>query len=1245
MSHLPELRSLVERFAWASTPVGASADWPQSLRTALGIWMSSRFPMIIFWGPELIQFYNDAYVPILGPRHPAALGQRAEDCWPDIWSSVGPMLHGVLETGEATWSENALLPLERDGRPAECYFTFSYSPIFEAGRVAGIFTAVTETTEIVLRERHVRERAEALAELDTAKTRFFNNVSHEFRTPLTLMLGPLETLAGEVERGQLPLVDIARRNALRLLKLVNTLLDFSRIESGRHEASFVATDLSAATSELASMFRSSLERAGLTLTIATELDRPVFVDRAMWEKIVLNLLSNALKFTLHGTIRVELVARNGLAELAVSDTGVGIAAEELPRIFDRFQQVRQSQSRTHEGSGIGLALVKELVQIHKGSIDVESEVGRGTTFRVRLPFGSDHLDPAQIVHDASNGHVRSIDQFVAELDATIGPPGLEAPSPRGSVNPARRARILLADDNRDLRDYIAQTLSSAHDVVTVENGTAALAAARAGSFDLILSDVMMPEMDGFELLAAIRSDERLAAVPFIFVSARAGEESAIEGLRHGADDYLVKPFTNDQLLARVNAALRSARRHEAHYAELSSRRWFERQGDSATNDVAFRAFANQLPIPIWQQDAFGAISFTNTAWHKLLRLPRDPVSHTAEAWQRIVHPDDFGKMIELMTTAIPSRAAYKVAYRLRASDADGDSYRWYDANAIPQFDERGEFMGWIGSIIDVHDAYLREEAERTLRHAAAERERDLRALSEGLPTIVWTAGPDGRGLYFNQRLREYTGLSPEEAFGGGWLQVVHPDDVPATVARWQQALATGEPYEATYRLRLRDGSYRWFHAQGVCVRDSAGAIERWIGTCSDVDADQRRYDRERRASEAFQDAALPKALPDIPGLRFSALYQAGNSEANVGGDWYDAFRLTDGRVVLSIGDVTGSGLSAAVTMSAVRQSIRGASQIYPDPCAVLDAADRALRSEHPEAIVSAFIGIFEPVTGTLTYASAGHPPPLLRNPDGAVVELTASDLMLGLRVDHSDHASHALTIEPGSMLVLYTDGLTEASRNIFDGEARLRRMMADPQVLDCDDPARAIATTSLSQVHDDVALLVVQFDYLPLRSCEDSDSPVKSRWTFDASDMPAAGNMRRGVAEALSARGVPESNVAVAELLVSELVGNVVRHVGGSVDVAIDVHEGAPVLHVLDRGPGFHFSTRLPRNLMSESGRGLFIVAALAREFSVVPRKDGGSHARVVLPFDVPRRARNRMQPAMQKARIPLTQRPSGLRV
>ena len=807
----------------------------------------------------------------------------------------------------------------------------------------------------------------------------------------------------------------------------------------------------------------------------------------------------------------------------------------------------------------------------------------------------------------------------------------------------------------------------------------------------------------------------------------------------------MKPFTSEELLARVNAALRAARRHEAFYEDLSSRRWFERQGDSATNEIAFRAFANQLPIPIWQQDVFGAVSFTNTAWHNLLRLPRDPASHTAEAWHRIIHPEDFVTTLAIMSAGIASRAAFKVPYRLKPSDSDSDSYRWYEAQAVPQFDEHGDFKGWIGSIIDVHDSYLREQAERTLRieaskalsqfralaesvshivytHApdgsiewanerwyqltelprdvattvegwqrimpaddlestlatvarafaagepyeaevrfksvnapdsayrwhiiravpmrdesgaivrwagtgtdvhdrrvaAAERERDLHALAEGLPTIVWSASPDGAGEYFSERLLEYSGLSPAQAAGDGWLAAVHPDDVPGAVEHWQRSLASGAPYDVTYRLRRRDGAYRWFRAHGLCLRDSAGTIVRWIGTCTDVDDDRRLYDRERRASDAFQDAALPKTLPAIPGLRFSALYQAGNSEANVGGDWYDAYRLTDGRVVLSIGDVTGSGLSAAVTMSAVRQSIRGASQIYPDPCAVLDAADRALRSEHPEAIVSAFIGIFDPITTTLTYASAGHPPPFMRKRDGTVVVLAGSELMLGLRLDHSNHVSHAITIESDSMLVLYTDGLTEASRDLFEGEQRLRRRMADAEVLESDDPARAIAAGSLSQVHDDVALLVVRFDQIPLGFLTDEDALHPSHWTFDASDKAAADEMRRGIALALRRRGVRDTDVSVAELLVSELIGNVVRHIGGMVEVAIDMHGPAAVLHVLDRGPGFHFSTRLPPNLMSESGRGLYIVAALARDFSVVPRTDGGSHARVILPFNLP---------------------------
>jgi anti-sigma regulatory factor (Ser/Thr protein kinase) len=310
-------------------------------------------------------------------------------------------------------------------------------------------------------------------------------------------------------------------------------------------------------------------------------------------------------------------------------------------------------------------------------------------------------------------------------------------------------------------------------------------------------------------------------------------------------------------------------------------------------------------------------------------------------------------------------------------------------------------------------------------------------------------------------------------------------------------------------------------------------------------------------------------------------------------------------------------------MSGVRQSIRGASQIHPDPCAVLDAADRALRSEHPEAIVSAFIGIYDPVTATLTYASAGHPPPLLRDRHGAIVELAGSDLMLGLRIDHSEHVAYSLTIEPGSMLVLYTDGLTEASRELFQGEERLCLMMSDSSVLESDEPARAIAAGGLSEVRDDVALLVVRFDETPFRPHAGENAPAQASWSFDVSDQAAAGAMRRGVVAALRRCGVADAKLHVAELLVSELIGNVVRHAGGTVEVAIDVHGSAPVLHVLDRGPGFNFSTRLPKSIMSESGRGLYIVTALAREFSVVPRKDGGSHARVVLPFDLPRSSRS----------------------
>ena len=246
-----------------------------------------------------------------------------------------------------------------------------------------------------------KRRAEALAELDRAKTAFFSNVSHEFRTPLTLMLGPVEELLArshtELTPSAASQLAVVNRNGLRLLRLVNTLLDFSRIEAGRVRAIYQPTDLASFTADLASNFRSACERAGLRLNVdCPPLSEHVYVDRGMWEKVVLNLLSNAFKFTFEGEITVAIRQIDSSIELSVSDTGTGIPAEELPRLFERFHRIENARGRTHEGSGIGLALVQELVKLHGGTIRAESALGQGTTVLISLPTGKSHLPPEQV---------------------------------------------------------------------------------------------------------------------------------------------------------------------------------------------------------------------------------------------------------------------------------------------------------------------------------------------------------------------------------------------------------------------------------------------------------------------------------------------------------------------------------------------------------------------------------------------------------------------------------------------------------------------------------------------------------------------------------------------------------------------------------------------------------------------------------------------------------------------------------
>jgi signal transduction histidine kinase/AmiR/NasT family two-component response regulator len=354
---------------------------------------------------------------------------------------------------------------------------------------------------------------------------------------------------------------------------------------GRLHANFEATDLAALTAQLASVFRSAVERAGLRLVVdCPPLPEPVYVDRDLWEKIVLNLLSNALKSTFDGEIRVKVICTEKEVEVSVADTGTGISEDDLPYLFQRFRRIDGARRRSHEGSGIGLALVHELVEMHGGSIAVESELGAGTTFTVSLPLGHKHLDEGHVVTE-SKSPVALLGSSVAFVQEAMGwLPGEDhlkgeityrsaVDEPRNGssrISGEDKPVILLVDDNADMREYVTGLLGGRYRVMSAANGRIALAQAEKVHPDLVLTDVMMPEMDGFALLDAVRSNPAMRTVPVVMLSARAGEESRIEGLDSGADDYLTKPFTARELIARVEAQLKMARlRKEAVAQEIA----------------------------------------------------------------------------------------------------------------------------------------------------------------------------------------------------------------------------------------------------------------------------------------------------------------------------------------------------------------------------------------------------------------------------------------------------------------------------------------------------------------------------------------------------------------------------------------------------------------------------------------------------------------------------------------------------
>ena len=419
-----------------------------------------------------------------------------------------------------------------------------------------------------------RQQAERLLEADRVKTEFFQNISHEFRTPLTLTIGPLESACNRKEDLPYEQAVIALRNSRRLLRLVNQLLDLQRLDAGRMQPSFRPCDLVGFCYSTAESFRAYCDKKGLHLITQLQDCPLLYLDIERFDKVIYNLLSNAVKFTPEGGNITLTVAQAGAhCLLQVKDTGIGIRTEQIPYLFERFHQAEGSASRSYEGSGLGLALVKELVELHGGQISVESVYGEGTTFTVWLHFGSTHLPAERVLEIPAEFHSSKAAVELADVEADLSEDeaenhNFEALEPVNSETVA--GTVLVVDDNPDLRFYVSGILrDSGFAVLLARNGKEGFAVAKSRRPDLILTDLMMPLISGLDLIRMIRQDEELQGTPAILLTAKADEDTRIEGVERGADAYLSKPFNDRELLAEVRNLI-ALKQNERRVQQLNS---------------------------------------------------------------------------------------------------------------------------------------------------------------------------------------------------------------------------------------------------------------------------------------------------------------------------------------------------------------------------------------------------------------------------------------------------------------------------------------------------------------------------------------------------------------------------------------------------------------------------------------------------------------------------------------------------
>lgn len=706
--------------------------------------------------------------------------------------------------------------------------TQTLASLFVGQLAAGLSTAHAYELE--------RRKAEVLAEIDQAKTAFFSNVSHEFRTPLTLMLGPaqdlLSGLLGPLEEPQRNQVEVIQRNGSRLQKLVNTLLDFSRMEAGGVQPTYVQVDLGLFTRQLIDTFAPAIHRAGLELEINCEtFDQPTYVDVDMWEKIVLNLLSNALKFTFNGKISVSLRRKDGHAQLQVSDTGVGIPAEQIPHVFSRFHRVEGARARTHEGSGIGLALIQELCKLHAGRVEVTSTLGSGTTFLVTIPLGAEHLPDGHFERSARPAVSPGTALFLEEAlqwmpseptphdpDVADAPVSDRAPPSYRAILNARPKRVLLADDNADMREYVRAHLERHWEVEVAEDGLKALAIAQATLPDLIVTDIMMPGLNGFQLLSQLRTDDRTRAIPVVMLSARTGEDAKLEGLAAGAEDYLVKPFSARELVARIQ-----------NHLEIAGIR---------------RAIADE-------RDRLAALLGQAPAIINFLKGPDLILEYAHPSTiEKLGGRDVIGKPL---LEAIPEFRGQEYPTLLRRVMQTGEPIEGREQLVLID-DGKGQLREtfWTFAYLPIRDVLGRVEGVMTFdldvtdqvlaRRQVQELDERYRQLVDQVQAGIAEVDLNGKFVFANERYRDIVSLSENELLERRVQDITHPEDRAAFVAQFQELIESGTPFIQEKRYARPNGTLLW-------AQDSVSKVQDVVGNTKGaalvtIDITKRKYGEE-----------------------------------------------------------------------------------------------------------------------------------------------------------------------------------------------------------------------------------------------------------------------------------------------------------------------------------------------------------------------------------------------------------------